>query len=95
MWSAGTRRFSYSSQAAYTHLTGQLGPEGPQTGPPSDAASLLVPPENRLTFPQTTSRPSPQVTLLLNELFTVYIIVVESKSGEKRNRGGLTLGNGS
>ena len=46
------RGFCYSSQAAYTHLTGQLGPKGPQTGPPSDAASLLVPTENQLTFPK-------------------------------------------
>ena len=46
----GTRTFSYSSQAAYSHLTGQLGLR-PQTGPPSDAASLLVPTENELTFP--------------------------------------------
>ena len=35
-----------------THLTGQLGPKGPQTGPPSDAANLLVPTENELTFSQ-------------------------------------------
>ena len=75
MWSAGTRRFSYSSQAAYTHLTGQLGPEGPQTGPPSDAASLLVPTENRLTFPQSTSSPSPQFTLLLKESYLHCILL--------------------
>ena len=48
---SGTRTFSYSSQAAYTHLTGKLGPKGPQTVPHSDAASLLVPTENELTFP--------------------------------------------
>ena len=47
----GTRRFSYSSQAAYTHLTAQLALRA-QTGAPSDAASLLVPTENQLTSPE-------------------------------------------
>ena len=45
------RGFCYSSQAAYTHLTGKLGPKEPQTVPHSDAASLLFPTENELTFP--------------------------------------------
>ena len=52
----GTRRFSYSSQAAYTHLTVQLGLR-PQTGTPSDAASLLVLTENQLSFRRADPRP--------------------------------------
>ena len=42
------RGFCYSSQAAYTHLTGKLGPKGPQTVPPSDAASPRVATQNSL-----------------------------------------------
>ena len=46
----GTRRFSYSSQAAYSRPTAKLGPKGPQTVAPSGAASLFVATENQLTF---------------------------------------------
>ena len=42
----GTRRFSYSSQAAYPRPTAKLGLR-PQTVAPSGAASLLVPTENQ------------------------------------------------
>ena len=47
----GTRRFSYSSQAAYPRPTAKLGLR-PQTVAPSGAASLLVPTENQLTSPE-------------------------------------------